>query len=205
MELCIRPGQPEELAALIELQNLAIEALCCLDYNSKQIVAIVEEQVRARQARDEHWFVAEVEGQMVGFSAIAKHQPEIGGVYVHPAWTRRGVGAQLIAALEQQAQTQHFGTLTVLSSLTAIAFYTKQGYRQRHRSGFWTNQHIWIPCVLLEKQLVPTTANPRSQAQGCFWWLLLLFGLGGLALVHIHPSRSPAPPRPTSAMIDAGV
>ncbi len=72
MELCIRPGQPEELAALIELQNLAIEVLCCLDYNGPQIVAIVEEQGRARQTRAEYLFVAEVEGQIVGFSAIVK-------------------------------------------------------------------------------------------------------------------------------------
>ena len=72
MELCIRPGRTEDLPTLIELQNLAIQELCCKDYDSRQLTAIIKEQSRARQTSKEEWFIAEVNGEIIGFAAISK-------------------------------------------------------------------------------------------------------------------------------------
>ena len=183
MELCIRPGRAEDLPTLIELQNLAIQELCCKDYDSRQLTAIIKEQIRARQNTDEDLFVAETNGKIVGFSAISKQQPEVAGVYVHPNWARQGIGTQLLAALEQKALDKRFQTLTVLSSLTAIAFYDRQGYCKEHQSGFWIDGTIWIPCLLMKKHLTPTPAHARSQSKTWLWWLVLL-GVVGLTMCH---------------------
>ncbi len=185
MELCIRPGRTEDLTTLIEIQNLAIETLCCRDYNSQQLSAIIKEQSRARQTSKEDLFVAEVDGKIVGFAAIAKNQPEVGGIYVHPNWARQGIGTQLMATLEQTARDKQFHSLTVLSSLTAIAFYERQGYCKERQSGFWIDGTIWIPCLLMEKQLVSSISKKRSPTKTWVWWLLL-FGLAGLAMCYVE-------------------
>ena len=56
--------------------------------------------------RIEHTLIAEADGQVVGVGQIKRHAgcQELGSLVVLPAYRRHGVGTQLIAALEAQAE-----------------------------------------------------------------------------------------------------
>lgn len=96
--------------------------------------------------------VARCDGRVVGFGFIAKDS-ELQGLYVHPDYGRRGIGASIFAALEQEAIGLGLSHLKVSASLNAEAFYRKQGFEVIgcgvHRLG--SGQEI--ACVKMRKSL----------------------------------------------------
>jgi putative acetyltransferase len=185
MEIHVRPGRSNELPELIELQSHALKTLCARDYDAEQVAALVSDQANGRKVMDELLFVADVDGQAIGFSALSKIHPLIGAVYVHPDWVRQGVGTKLVAAIEEAAIQRQIRTLRVLSSLTAVPFYRSQNYQSKRSTGFRTQSGVWIPCQLLEKQLpLSASAAQPSSSSNSVLVLLLLGLLLGIGMCH---------------------
>jgi putative acetyltransferase len=199
MEIRVRLGRSDELPELIELQSHALKTLCARDYDPQQIAALVSDQANGRKVMDELLFVADVDGQPIGFSALIKTQSQIGAVYVHPDWVRQGVGTKLVAAIEEAAMQRQIRKLRVLSSLTAVPFYRSQNYQSKRSAGFWTQSGVWIPCHLLEKQL-PLPASPvqPSFSSDQVLVVLLLGLLFGIGMCHSE-RRSEQSNSPTSS------
>jgi predicted N-acetyltransferase YhbS len=78
--------------------------------------------------RIEHTLIAEAGGQVVGVGQIKHHGDcqELGSLVVLPAYQRQGIGAQLIAALEAQAERPLY--LTCLKAKEP--YYARFGYRR---------------------------------------------------------------------------
>ncbi len=68
-----------------------------------------------------------------------------------------GIGKKLLQNIENVAIGKKHKILYVNSSLTAFTFYQSQGYQKIKKSGFLTDLRIWIPTILLKKQLIPFT------------------------------------------------
>ncbi|MGI8467613.1 MAG: GNAT family N-acetyltransferase [Pyrinomonadaceae bacterium] len=73
-------------------------------------------------------FVAEFEGQIVGTAAI--EDSELLTFFVCPDFQNRGIGARLLKAIEEAAQSQAISRIKVESILTGVSFYEKSGYRK---------------------------------------------------------------------------
>lgn len=69
---------------------------------------------------------SEAGGGIVGTAAYREDHVE--GFFVSPAWQGCGVGARLLAALEDAARRDGVTELRLESSLTAIAFYARHGF-----------------------------------------------------------------------------
>lgn len=85
------------------------------------------------------FLVAELDGHLVGmggFRANDNGQAQVLRVRVHPAVRRRGVGAQVMAALEQRAGELGFREAFLDTSThqpEAMAFYESRGYLELGR------------------------------------------------------------------------
>jgi putative acetyltransferase len=188
MESLLRPAITKDVPALIELQTRSITQLSIPYYTPQQIEAIARSQQTARSA-DETCLIAEVAGEIVGFAALIKKHSQISAVFVRPDFARQGIGAKLLADLETQAHHHNCRLLRVMSSLAAVEFYQAQGYQVVHKCRFWTSDRIWIPCVQLEKRLVPLTASEKTtQPSQLIGALLLLLLLG--VLIFAPPKRN---------------
>jgi GNAT superfamily N-acetyltransferase len=73
-----------------------------------------------------HRLVATASGEIVGTAAVREGHVE--GFFVAPTAQGRGVGVQLLAALEDAARLDGVAELLLESSLTAIPFYTHNGF-----------------------------------------------------------------------------
>lgn len=85
------------------------------------------------------FFVAEHDGNIVGMGGFRPNvagQAEVLRVRVHPAMRRRGVGRQLMGAIENAARQAGLSEMfldTALNQPDAVAFYQGLGYQELGR------------------------------------------------------------------------
>ena len=88
------------------------------------------------------FYVGTANGRIVAMGALLRHsddRAEIRRMRVHPDFQRRGLGRQMLSALEQRAAQLGFRTLTLdttVQQVPAIRMYTRSGYSEvgRRRS-----------------------------------------------------------------------
>ncbi len=148
----IRVAKPEETKIITELQITAIETLYKDTYSLRQIQALTQNKNRT-QFWDEIVFVAEKEGEVLGFASLLRYRKVINGIYIHPNFTCQEIETQLLTALEKEAIRSNISVLSVTSSLTDRAFYASQGYTTIAKCNFWKTG-VLVPCVAMRKQLV---------------------------------------------------
>ncbi len=164
-EINIRLAKSEEIESIIDLQTLALlnPHSKSRQYDRYQVESLVKGQADMRRdsigvetillAEDRH-------RQLLGFACLCMYRPEIYGLYVHPDFMRRGIGSQLLNAIEKIAIERKVKVLNVLSSIEAVDFYRKNGYTSQYQTGF-SKALVWIPCQRLKKQLIPYTLSDR--------------------------------------------
>jgi GNAT superfamily N-acetyltransferase len=132
--LSIRKARRSEVAALGRLIRSALEVTNSRDYAPAVILALtanfsdpeVERRMRVRLV-----YVALSKGEIVGTVSLAASR--VHSVFVDPARQGQGIGAALMAFIEKVARRQGHQRLELTSSLTAVSFYRKLGYRGSRR------------------------------------------------------------------------
>lgn len=96
--------------------------------------------------------VAEVDGDVVGLAEADLRVGTVEKVYVHPRHAREGVGRALLSGLERHAAARGLGGLSLRSSLNAVGFYERAGYREM---GAVTQAYdgVALRCVEMRKAL----------------------------------------------------
>ena len=156
MDIKIRLAKVEEREKIIQLQSNSLRVLASKDYKPEQIESLVRSQAAVRFG-SEVIFVAIYREKIVGFASLLVNKLEIGGVYVNPEFSRQGIGSKLLEVVENTAIEKGYKLIYVCSSLTAIKFYQKHGYRVYSNSanyGFFSEGKVWIPCKVLKKRLI---------------------------------------------------
>ncbi len=83
------------------------------------------------------FFTARIDGELVGCGALRRidgRMSEVKRMYVLPTLQGRGVGRQILAAIEDRALRQGGGILVLETGVEqpdAVAFYEKAGFTQR--------------------------------------------------------------------------
>ncbi|HEX8907245.1 MAG TPA: N-acetyltransferase [Longimicrobiaceae bacterium] len=89
--------------------------------------------------------VAEKDGRILGCAALRVYTPqlaELGSLAVSQAAQGLGLGARLVAAVEEQAELHGIGTVFALT--LQDVFFHKQGYRTVPKEMF--PQKVWADC-----------------------------------------------------------
>jgi GNAT superfamily N-acetyltransferase len=89
-----------------------------IDYFSPQKVDLLNDERRC--------LVAEVDQQIVGTAAL--EESELCTFFVLPDYQGQGIGAKLLAALEQIAREAAIDAIHVAASVTGALFYQRMGY-----------------------------------------------------------------------------
>jgi putative acetyltransferase len=155
----IRPLRQADLDTIGALQEASILALGASTYSRAQLDAWARFgwHYRRRLLEDDGaFFVAERPDRLVGVGGWSpdSQAPELAWLrylFVHPDSARKGVGRQLVEAVEADARRHGKAGFRVWSSLNATGFYKAVGYR-RVRQGRWpVTGAIEIDYVLLAK------------------------------------------------------
>jgi GNAT superfamily N-acetyltransferase len=152
----IRAAADTDLDAIWRVHRTAILHTCATHYGTDVITAWVErlkpESYRGVVQRLVV-VIAEDEAEAIGFGQLDVAAGEIQAVYVLPAAQGRGVGAALLAHLEQVALSRGLGRVSLQATLNAESFYAAHGWHATGRDVRKITQQVALSCVSMEKTL----------------------------------------------------
>ena len=150
----IRQATTSDIPALQRLIDASVRALSSPYYNQEQIESSLTNVfgVDSQLIQDETYFVAETGGQIVGGGGWSKRRTLFGGdqakpneidelldpateaariraFYVHPDWSRRGIGRKIADTCEDAARAAGFKMLELIATLPGEPLYLAMGYR----------------------------------------------------------------------------
>ena len=153
MPITIRLASQEDIPALTELIDESVRTLSLAYYDRQQIESALAHifGVDSQLIQDQTYFVAEIEGQIVGAGGWSKRATLFGGdqtkpdhtddllnpvadaakiraFYVHPEWSRKGIGRRIAQACEEAAKDAGFKRLELIATLPGQPMYLALGY-----------------------------------------------------------------------------
>lgn len=127
----IRPYRPGDAPAISHIIQTTMRESNTADYPIERLQPLIDYFSPSKVAQinlDRACLVAEDGGALVGTAAL--EEGELVTFFVLPGHQGRGIGAALLAALEDIARAQGRTHLSVHASLTGASFYERQGYRR---------------------------------------------------------------------------
>ena len=158
--LIIRPFAAGDTDAVIELRNRAFDELSVDAYSPSQIAALRENRAQKDYAEElvrNHIMLAFADAlglvAMGGWIAMPDDATigRIRKLAVHPAAARRGIGRHMVEDAERRARDTGCTRFIVRSSLNAVPFYERLGYRITGHGVVPTAAGIDIPMAMMAK------------------------------------------------------
>ena len=178
MNIELRLATMTDIPALEELIRVSVTALSAEHYTSRQIRSALIHVfgVDTQLIADGTYFVAEIEGQLVGSGGWSKRTTLFGGdqskvdnfdslldpateaariraFYVHPGWSRRGVGSSILTACEDAARAAGFRRVELAATLPGEPLYAARGYEKAEAMQLKTPDGESLPAFRMTKSL----------------------------------------------------
>lgn len=150
----LRRARPADTEALRSVYQASVRELAASHYPPEQLAAWASQDPWALGEAEERVFVAEEQEHVVGFASL--HGNEVRALYLHPGWAGRGLGRQLLGALEEEARQRGERELVVRSSLNAAPFFEGQGYQDVRRVSLPLPGGGTREAVEMRKELAPS-------------------------------------------------
>ncbi len=169
------------IADIPALQNLIRESVATLSvsyYSSQQIASGLSHifGVDTQLIQDGTYFVAEVDDEIVGSGGWSQRKTLFGGdqfkadaiddlldpqtqpariraFYVHPNWSRKGIGARILTACEDAALGAGFSRVELVATLPGEPFYLSKGYVKGEAMQLNTADGESLPAFRMTKTL----------------------------------------------------
>jgi GNAT superfamily N-acetyltransferase len=147
------------------------------DYSPEQIEAALSGAfgVDTQLIDDGTYFVAELEGKIVGSGGWSRRRTLFGGdrhaerdageldpnvdaakiraFFVDPEYTRKGIGRALLARCETEAQMQGFRRFELMGTMSGVPFYQALGYQSGDMVRYPVAANVMIEFVPMHKAL----------------------------------------------------
>lgn len=154
--LTLRAGTPEDGQAIRDLHEASIRALGGSAYTPEEVeswIGVLEPHRYGEamtKGRENFLLAVDGDGGLAGFCSY--RADEVIGLYVAPAWARRGVGTMLLSVVEQAIAAAGHARIRIDAALSGRAFYEAHGYRVMAERISKTRGGLEIASVLMEKQ-----------------------------------------------------
>ncbi len=157
MSIHVRLANSADIPTLEQLIPESVRALSANYYTPRQIESAIVHifGVDSQLISDGTYYVAESAGQIVGCGGWSKRKTLFGGdqmkgeedalldpaidaariraFFVHPQWTRQGIGTRIIQACETAARQAGFTRLELAATLPGEPLYKTVGYQSLER------------------------------------------------------------------------
>ncbi len=177
MPIQIRPATMSEVPALEELIAASVRGLSVNYYSPAQIESALIHVfgVDTQLIADGTYFVAKLDGQIVGCGGWSKRKTLFGGdqtksgednlldpnsepariraFFIHPDFARRGIGKQIIEACEVAAQNAGFRRLKMAATLPGEPMYAAVGYAAIEHFDLPFPNGVVLPLVRMGKTI----------------------------------------------------
>jgi len=152
----LRAARFEEVPALLQLIERAIEHGCRVHYDAAQRRAVYlgyASNLFADAVRPFDTIVAEIDGQLAAVAQLDIAANVLRALFVDAAHQGQGLGAALLAAVETRARAAGCARLRGAMSLNAVPFYTRAGFHPGAGPSRLRSADVSVPVVWMEKSL----------------------------------------------------
>lgn len=152
----IRRAIPDDKDFIWAVRTRAIAGIGGNHYSRKELEqwsAVPMPEQFDETIRTKAFLVAETNGVIVGHGFLDKETGEIGAIFVDPNSRRRGIGTQLLIALEKIARSLGLASLHLSATLNSIEFYKAAGFTELNVSKYQHPSGFELACVLMHKAL----------------------------------------------------
>ncbi len=172
----LRTATLEDIPAL---EALITESVMVLqpEYTHEQRVAALGSVfgVDRRMIADGTYFAATVDAAIVGCGGWSRRKTPFGGdrspakddsfldpavdaakiraFFIHPAWTRRGIGSSILRACERAASAAGFTRVELTSTLAGVPLYSIHGFLPQEKFGVPLSNGDKLPVIRMTKAL----------------------------------------------------
>ena len=178
MTIEIRLATREDIPALQQLIHESVSVLGTQYYTSTQIASGLSHVfgVDTQLIIDETYFVAGVEACIVGSGGWSKRKTLFGGdqskvdridplldpetdaariraFYVHPEWSRKGIGSRILESCEDAALQAGFSRIELVATLPGEPLYLARGYEKAEALQIETPDGESLPAFRMTKIL----------------------------------------------------
>lgn len=178
MDFELRKATLDDKPILTQLIHESVRGLSRDDYTEQQresALATAVFGVDTALILDGTYFVAEVAGQVVGCGGWSKRKTLYGGdsysqreageldpasepakvraFFVHPEWSRRGIGKAILHRCEADAQAHGFRALEMMATLPGLKMYSAFGYAVSERVLYQMDDGVEIEFVRMNKTI----------------------------------------------------
>ena len=183
MKFTIRQATPADTEVLRALIDASVRGLQANDYTPEQLEAALQTVygVDSQLIADGTYFVAktEVDPVIVGCGGWSKRKTLYGGdqwtgrepelldpqrdaakiraFFIHPEWTRLGIGTLILGACEAAALEAGFMRFELGATLTGIALYRARGYSELENLEVPLGNGLSLPIVRMGKRFPDVT------------------------------------------------
>jgi putative acetyltransferase len=152
--LSYRAGTPEDGAAMLSIHTRAIELVAVREYGEEMARSwshgLTAEGYARSMVDGEIFELAVCNSRVIGFCGYKND--EVCGLYVDPDFGRRGIASSLLERVLQTMRGQGHQRIIVDSSITAVPFYRRHGFRVVRERTRMTRGGMEVPTADMEWQ-----------------------------------------------------
>ncbi len=173
----LRHTRPQDVPLLDALIEKSLRTMGAGHYTRRQIEGALQYAVRidGQLVRDQTLYVVEYGSQLIACGAWSRrsamyrgdhrspenalldpklHPARVRSFYVHPDWTRRGLGSWLMAECTAAARNAGFRAVELTATRMGVPLYTKFGYEVISEGEVVFPDGVRFPTTLMRKELV---------------------------------------------------
>jgi len=129
----IRKAETSDRDGIWTVFLTSVLELCGTHYDAEEVLGwtrSLEPETLAAPSPGLLTLVADDEGRIVAFGQFDPAQCEVLSLYVAPGHTGQGIGRTLLRMFEEEALERGKGWMQIGSTLNAVGFFEKEGYKQ---------------------------------------------------------------------------
>ncbi|HEY8402335.1 MAG TPA: GNAT family N-acetyltransferase [Cytophagaceae bacterium] len=157
MKIFVRRADRGDLRKIQKLFVETVKSVNSKDYSSEKIATWAsrgsDNNFWNYKLNEEHFFVAEHDGELVGFTSITD-LGYIDFMYVHKDYQRKGIGRALLNAVEEVAEELDVENLYSHVSITARPFFENFGFIVVEEQQRKINEHSFVSLLMMKKKEV---------------------------------------------------
>lgn len=153
----IREAHASDYEIMDGIFRVSVKVFCARSYDSQVIASWSGEPwpgrfLKNKENGDEQ-YVFTIDDSVVCFGSINLERHKLVSLFVSPDQSGGGIGQSMLEFLVTRAKESGIRVLKVDSSLNAVSFYERHGFREICRSRYLTQNGVEMESVQMERKL----------------------------------------------------
>ena len=161
--IAIRKACKVDAQEIWDIRKAAISSQCKGHYSPKELEIWTNGEMTNQfmDAIEDSFYVATLDGRVVGTGMINLESGKVDAIFVHPSHMRTGIGRQVLLHLEKLALDAGLTLLSLDSTLNAAPFYREHGFVGDSVAKYESPRGISLSCIPMIKSLCKTEENAQ--------------------------------------------